>query len=189
MTGELTMKKTRSMNPQKFGLWLFLISVVMIFISLSSAYIVKKSVGDWEYIDFPQLFQVTSAIIVMSSVTMHFAYIAAKRNNIRNIKIGLALTAILAITFVLGQFYAWGQLVEDGHHFVGNPAGSFIYIFTGLHVIHLFGALIFLAVVFTNAFQYKVHSKSMLRIEMCATFWHFLGGLWLYLYLFLIFNN
>ncbi len=177
------------MHPQRFGLWLFLISVVMIFISLSSAYIVKKSVGNWEYINFPSMFQVTSAIIILSSITIHFAYISAKRNNIRNIRIGLTLTAILAIAFVIGQFKAWGQLVDAGHHFVGNPAGSFIYIFTGLHVLHLAGAIIFLVVVLTNSFQYRVHSKSLLRIEMCATFWHFLGGLWLYLYLFLILNN
>ncbi len=181
--------KVRSMHPQKFAMWLFLVSVVMIFISLSSAYIVKKSVGDWLYIDFPPLFQATTAIIILSSVSMHFAYISAKRNNIKNIRIGLAVTAVLAIVFVIGQFQAWGQLVDGGYHFVGNPASSFIYVFTGLHIVHLFGAIVFLLIVLNKAFKYKVHSKSMVRIEMCTTFWHFLGGLWLYLYLFLILNN
>ena len=190
MTGEMTLKKgVRSMHPQKFGLWLFLISVMMIFISLSSAYIVKKSVGDWVYIDFPPLFQFTSFIIVLSSITMHFAYFSAKRNNLRNLRIGLGATGVLAIVFVIGQMMAWGQLVDGGFHFVGNPASSFIYVFTGLHILHLFGAFVFLSVVLVNSFQYRVHSKSLLRIEMCTTFWHFLGGLWLYLYLFLIFNN
>jgi len=120
---------------------------------------------------------------------MQFAYVAAKRNNIKNIRIGLALTAILALAFVIGQYKAWAQLVDAGHYFVGNPASSFIYVFTGLHVIHLLGAIVFLLIVMSKAFKYQVHSKSMVRIEMCATFWHFLGGLWLYLYLFLIFNN
>lgn len=190
MTGEVAVKKgIRSMHPQKFGLWLFLVSVVMIFVSLSSAYVVKKSVGDWIYIDFPSMFKVTSALIVLSSLTMHFAYISAKKNNVKNIKIGLATTAILALAFVYGQFMAWGQLVDGGFHFVGNPASSFIYVFTGLHIAHLVGALIFLGIVLANSFRYKVHSKSLLRIEMCTTFWHFLGGLWLYLYLFLILNN
>ena len=190
MTGELgAPNRVRSMHPQKFGMWLFLVSVVMIFISLSSAYIVKKGIGEWVYIDFPSLFQVTSVLIVLSSVTMHFAYISAKRNNIRNIRIGLLLTALLAFSFVIGQYMAWLQLIDDGHHFVGNPAGSFIYVFTGLHVVHLIGAIIFLFIVLGQAFRYQVHSKSLVRIEMCATFWHFLGGLWLYLYLFLIYNN
>jgi cytochrome c oxidase subunit 3 len=190
MTGELAMNKgIRSMHPQKFALWLFLISVVMIFVSLSSAYVVKKSVGDWVYIDFPSMFKITSVIIILSSVSMHFAYLSAKKNNIKSVRTGLAITGILAVLFVSGQFKAWDELIAGGFHFVGNPASSFIYVFSGLHRVHLFGALVFLGVVLTNAFQFKVHSKSMLRIEMCTTFWHFLGGLWLYLYLFLILNN
>ncbi|MEQ6168941.1 cytochrome c oxidase subunit 3 [Ekhidna sp. MALMAid0563] len=189
MTGEIEAGKVRSMHPQKFAMWLFLVSVIMIFISLSSAYIVKKSVGEWIYIDFPPLFKWTTAIIILSSVSMHFAYISAKRNNIQNIRIGLAVTGILALAFIVGQVKAWGQLVDGGYHFVGNPASSFIYIFTGLHIVHLIGAVVFLLIVLAKAFKYKVHSKSMVRIEMCTTFWHFLGGLWLYLYLFLIFNN
>ena len=177
------------MHPQKFAMWLFLVSVVMIFISLSSAYIVKKGIGDWEYIQFPPLFKVTTGLIIFSSVTMHFAYLSAKRNNIKYIRVGLIATALLALAFVIGQYMAWGQLVDAGHFFVGNPSSSFIYVFTGLHVAHLLGALIFLFIVLRKAFKYEVHSKSLVRIEMCTTFWHFLGGLWLYLYLFLIFNN
>lgn len=190
MTGEIEVTgKVRSMHPQKFAMWLFLVSVVMVFISLSSAYVVKKAIGEWEYISFPPLFQVTTVLILLSSVTMHFAYLSAKKNKIKNIQIGLVLTAVLAVAFVVGQYYAWGQLVDAGHYFVGNPASSFIYVFTGLHIAHLIGAIIFLLILLNKAFKYKVHSKSLVRIEMCTTFWHFLGGLWLYLYLFLILNN
>ncbi|MEM6641563.1 MAG: cytochrome c oxidase subunit 3 [Bacteroidota bacterium] len=193
MTGEIEAGtkpvKVRAMHPQKFAMWLFLVSVVMVFVSLSSAYIVKKSVGDWVYIDFPSLFKTTSFIIILSSVSMHFAYISAKRNNIRNIRIGLVVTSFLAFAFIGGQYMAWGELVQNGHYFVGNPAGSFIYVFTGLHIAHLIGAIVFLLIVLSQSFRYRVHSKSMVRIEMCTTFWHFLGGLWLYLYLFLILNN
>ncbi len=189
MTGEIEARKIKSMHPQKFAMWLFLVSVTMVFISLSSAYIVKKSIGEWVYVDFPSLFQVTTVIIIMSSISMHFAYISAKKNNIKNIRIGLAVTMVLAVAFINGQWKAWNQLIDSGHYFVGNPAGSFIYVFTGLHVIHLLGAMIFLFIVLRKAFKYQIHSKRMVRIEMCTTFWHFLGGLWLYLYLFLILNN
>lgn len=190
MTGHVEQTQPiRSMHPQKFAMWLFIVSVIMIFISLSSAYLVKKGVGEWEYINFPPLFQITTAVIILSSVTMHFAYISARRNNIRNIRAGLIATAVLAIVFVIGQYMAWGQLVASGHFLVGNPSSSFIYIFTGLHVVHLLGAIVFLFIVLGKSLKYQVHSKSMVRIEMCTTFWHFLGGLWLYLYLFLIFNN
>ena len=181
--------KVRSLNPKLFGLWIFMGTVVMIFISLSSAYIVKKAEGDWLLIQFPQMFKLTSIMIVLSSISMHFAYIASKRNNLFNIRLGLAITALLAVGFTVGQYRAWGELVDQQIFFVGNPAGSFIYVFTGLHIAHLFGGLIFLLIVLRRAFAYKVHSKSMLSIELCTTYWHFLGGLWLYLYLFLILNN
>ncbi|MBV6644153.1 MAG: cytochrome c oxidase subunit 3 [Cyclobacteriaceae bacterium] len=179
----------RSMHPKKFAMWLFIISVVMVFISLTSAYIVKKAEGDWLLIDFPKMFNVTSILIVMSSASLHFAYISAKQNNLFRIRLGVVVTGVLALAFIVGQYLSWRELVAQDVFFVGNPAGSFIYIFTGLHVAHLVGGVVFLGIVLVNAFRYKVHSKSMAQIEMCATYWHFLGGLWLYLYLFLILNN
>ncbi|MFY0686143.1 MAG: cytochrome c oxidase subunit 3 [Cyclobacteriaceae bacterium] len=181
--------KVRSMNPKKFALWLFIITVVMLFASLTSAYLVKKSEGDWLLIQFPDMFQYTSVMIVVSSISLHMSYIAAKRNNLLNIRLGLVVTGILGIAFMIGQFFSWGELIAQDAFFVGNPAGSFIYVFTGLHMAHLFGGLIFLSVVLVKAFKYKVHSKSLGAIEMCVTYWHFLGGLWLYLYIFLIANN
>ena len=179
----------KSMHPKKFAMWLFIVSVMMTFISLSSAYIVKKAEGDWLIVDFPNLFVFTSVIIVISSITMQLAYIAAKRNNLVSLRINLTLTGVLAIAFVIGQYMSWQELISQDVFFVGNVAGSFIYVFTGLHGLHLIGGIIFLGIVLTNAFKYKVHSKSMAQIEICATYWHFLGGLWLYLYLFLILNN
>jgi cytochrome c oxidase subunit 3 len=189
IAAENTTSRVRSMNPKKFAMWLFIISIAMIFASMTSAYIVKKAEGDWLVFDFPQMFAYTSVMIVVSSITMHFAYLSAKKNNLFNIRLGLILTAALAIAFTIGQYLSWGELVAQDVYFVGNPAGSFIYIFTGLHVAHLAGGLVFLFIVLYRAFKYRVHSKNLLSIEMCTTYWHFLGGLWLYLYLFLIVNN
>ncbi len=184
-----TTVRVRSMNASKMALWIFMGTVVMIFVSLTSAYIVKKAEGDWLIFQFPELFKLTSVFIVLSSLSMHFAYISTKKNNLFNIRLGLLITAALAVAFSVGQYMSWSELVDQGVYFVGNPAGSFIYVFTGLHVAHLAGGLIYLLVVLRRAFAYKVHSKSMLGIELCATYWHFLGGLWLYLYIFLIVNN
>ncbi|MDH5608136.1 MAG: cytochrome c oxidase subunit 3 [Cyclobacteriaceae bacterium] len=181
--------EVRSMHPQKFALWLFLITVTMIFASLTSAYIVKKGEGNWLIIDFPDLFIITSVIIVVSSLTMHFAYLSAKKDRAFAVRLWLFFSGILSVAFIGGQYMAWGQLINQDIYFVGNPAGSFIYVFTGLHIAHLFGGIIFLTIVLIRAFQNQIHSKNLVSLEMCATYWHFLGGLWLYLYLFLIANN
>ncbi len=181
--------RVRSMNPKKFAMWLFIITVTMLFASLTSAYVVKQSEGNWPVFEFPSLFNTTSILIVLSSISLHYSYIAAKRDNLLQIRIGLAITSVLAVSFLIGQYLSWGQLVSQDVFFVGHPAGSFIYVFTGVHAAHLIGGLIFLGIVLFNAFNYKVHSKNMNQLEMCVTYWHFLGGLWLYLYLFLVLNN
>jgi cytochrome c oxidase subunit III len=182
-------KKPLSMHPKKFALWLFLVTVLMIFAALTSAYIVRQADGNWVIFELPNLFLVTTGIILASSVTMHWAYISVKKSNLESAKLAIGLTTVLGTSFLVGQYMAWGQLVKNSIYLVGNPSGSFVYIISGLHGLHIIGGLVFLLVVFVSIFQVKIHSKNMLRIEMCATYWHFLGGLWLYLFVFLLLNR
>lgn len=178
-----------SMHPQKFALWLFLVSIVMLFAAFTSAYIVRRGEGNWLDFDLPALFSYTSVVIVLSSITMQWAYVSAKKDNLDMLKVALSLTTVLGIAFLVGQWYAWGDLVDKDVYFVGNPSGTFIYVLTGVHGVHLISGVIFLIIVLISSFRYKVHSKSLLRIEMCATYWHFLGALWLYLFFFLSYNQ
>jgi cytochrome c oxidase subunit 3 len=182
-------KRPLAMNPKKFALWLFMVSVVMIFAALTSAYIVRKGEGNWLIFDIPTLFWVNTAVILASSISMHWAYLAAKRDSLETVKIATIITTLLGVAFLVGQFLAWGDLVRNGVYFVGNPSGSFVYVLSGLHGLHLVSGVIFLGVLLSATMTYKVHSKSLTRIEMCATYWHFLGGLWLYLFVFLLLNR
>ncbi len=177
------------MHPQKFAMWLFIVSIMMMFAAFTSAYVVKQSDGVWLDFEMPSMFFYSSILIVLSSVSMHGAFIATKRENVKMIRLGLVLTFILGAVFIYAQYMAWGELVDQGVYFVGNAAGSFLYVLTGLHAVHLLSAIIFLFIVLYSAIRYKIHSKSLLRMEMCTTYWHFLGGLWLYLYLFLTLNH
>lgn len=178
-----------AMHPKKFALWLFIVTVVMIFAALTSAYIVRQSEGNWLEFDLPEIFWYSSGIIVLSSLTFHWAYISAKNDNLQNLRIGMVITFLLGIIFLVSQWYGWAALVERDVYFVGNPAGSFLYVFTGLHGLHLVSGVIFLIIVLISSFRYKVHSKQLASLEMCVTFWHFLGGLWLYLFMFLLLNH
>lgn len=178
-----------SMHPKKFALWLFIVTVVMIFAAFTSAHIVRQADGDWLQYDIPQMLWVTSGIILASSITMQWAYIAAKKDKLEQVKLALSITTVLGIVFLFGQFQAWGQLVDQGVFFVGNPAGSFMYVFTGIHGAHLVSGVIYLLYMLVSAFKYKVHSKNMLNMEMSTTYWHFLGGLWIYLFIFLLLNH
>lgn len=178
-----------SMHPQKFALWLFLVSVVMIFAGLTSAYIVRQAEGNWLDYELPNIFWVTTGIIVLSSITMQWAYMSAKKDQLDQLKIALSITTLLGAIFLVGQWYSWIALIEMDVYFVGNPAGSFLYVLTGVHALHLISGVIFLIIVLISSFNYKIHSKRLTTMEMCATYWHFLGGLWLYLFVFLLINH
>jgi cytochrome c oxidase subunit 3 len=178
-----------SMHPKKFALWLFMVTVVMIFAALTSAYIVRQAEGNWLEYDLPQIFYYTSALVIISSVFLQFAYASAKKDNISNLRLGLIGAVIFGSAFLVGQWYSWVALVDKEVFFVGNPAGSFLYVFTGLHAAHLISGVIFLIIVLISTFKYKVHSQSMNTMEMATTYWHFLGGLWLYLFMFLLLNH
>jgi cytochrome c oxidase subunit 3 len=182
-------KKPMAMNPKKFALWLFIVSVVMIFASMTSAYIVRQAEGNWLFFELSQLFWINTGIILVSSITMHWAYLSAKRDKLESVKIATIITTILGISFLVGQYLAWGDLVTNRVHFVGNPSGSFVYVISGLHGLHIIGGVVFLLILLNSTFKYKVHSKSLNQIEMCVTYWHFLGGLWLYLFIFLLLNR
>ena len=181
-------KATLSMHPKKFAMWLFIVTVVMIFAAMTSAYIVRQSEGNWLEFDLPQTFWLTSGIILLSSITMHWAYVSAKRDNLKSLRIAMVITTVLGVAFLVGQYLAWGDLVAMDVYFVGNPGGSFVYVLSGLHAAHLIGGVVFLLITLVSVFRYRVHAKSMDQMEMCATYWHFLDGLWLYLFVFLLLN-
>ncbi|GAB3218142.1 cytochrome c oxidase subunit 3 [Algoriphagus aestuariicola] len=178
-----------SMHPKKFALWLFMVTVVMIFAGLTSAYIVRQSEGNWLDYDLPNIFWLTTAIAVASSLTLHWAYYSAKKDNFVNLRVGMILTVLLGVAFLVGQWYSWVAMVDRQVFFVGNPSGSFLYVFTGLHAAHLISGVIFLIIVLISTFRLKVHSRAMVTMEMATTYWHFLGGLWIYLFMFLLLNH
>lgn len=182
-------KAVFGVHPKKFLTWMFITSIVMLFAALTSAYIVRQSEGNWLDFQLPSIFYINTLILLVSSLTMHFAVVSAKKDNIEKVKVWLFVTTGLGIIFLIAQIFAWEQLVEINVYFVGNPAGSFVYVLTGLHGFHIVSGLVFLIIVLIRTFQYKVHSKSLTSIQNLATYWHFLDGLWLYLLIFLLLNR
>lgn len=178
-----------SMNPKKFALWLFIVSIVMIFAALTSAYLVRMAEGNWLLFELPSMLTVSTVVIFGSSVTLYIAQFHARKDNLQWVKVFVGLTFLLGCAFVYTQYYAWQELVAMKVFFVGNPSGSFLYVLTGVHAFHLISGLVYLLILFVNTFRLKVHSKNMLQMEMCSTYWHFLDGLWIYLFLFLKLNH
>jgi cytochrome c oxidase subunit III len=180
-------EETLSMEPKKFILWLFMAASVITFASLTSAYLVKRAEGNWAEFEVPQIFWYGTAVIILSSITMQFAVFSAKKDNFNALKTAISITFVLGLVFLYLQVQGWKDLVAQNVYFVGNASGSFFYVFTLVHGVHILFALIILGVTFTAALQMRVHAKALRRIEICTTFWHFLGVVWIYLFAFLLY--
>lgn len=180
---------TLSVDPKKFILWLFIVSILMLFASQTSAYLVRRAEGNWLEFEMPVVFWYSTFVLLVSSLSMHWAYYSAKKDNFNNLKIAISVTFVLGLAFLYMQFQGWREMVDMKVYFVGNPSGSFLYVFTGLHAFHLISGLLVLLLALISAFRFKVHAKSLRRIEVCATYWHFLDILWVYLFFFLLTFN
>lgn len=180
----VTVRKKNKLHAKEFLLWAFMVSVFMIFAGLTSAVIVRKADGNWlEYV-LPSAFGWSTAFVFLSSVSLQWSVTRARRDELGQLKTGLLITLVLGTLFLLSQWMAFRQMVDVGLYLVGNPSTSFLYVITGLHGLHMLSAVVVLFVIFAQVFQYKVHSKNMLSIRLGTLYWHFLGVLWLYLYVF-----
>ncbi len=176
-------------NPKKFVLWLLIVASVMLFAGFTSAYIVRQGEGNWRVFELPSLFTVNTIIIAVSSIFMQWAYMAAKKDELGQIKIALAITLALGLAFVAGQWFAYKELVQNNVYLSGNPSESFVYIISFMHLLHIVGGIVFVLVTFIKSLQLNIHKKNLLTISLCNTYWHFLGILWIYLFVFFQLNR
>lgn len=166
-------------------LWLGIISIIMLFGGLTSAYIVRQAEGNWVHFELPKMFYVSTGILLLSSAAMQWAVMSVKGNRLGNLKLALLITLGLGLGFVFFQFLAWTALVEQKIFFIGNPSGSFLYVISGLHVVHVGAGLLALVVVTAKSIMEKYRSTNYAGVTLCATYWHFLDVLWIYLFVFL----
>ncbi len=183
-------EETLSMNPKKFMLWLAIVSIMMMFAGWTSGYLVRKAEGRWHEFEIPQIFWYSTAILLISSVSMIFAVRAAKKDNFNTLKTAISITFVFGIAFLVMQVLGFSDLIQNKLFFAGSDvASSWLYALVGLHAAHVISGLVVLLISLISAFGFKKESKNLLRIQLCATYWHFLDLLWLYLFLFLYFNR
>jgi len=182
--------KVNNQKHLKILLWLGIAGMVMLFSALISAYVVMEGRTSWMHYDLPAIFSISTAVILLSSISMNKALSATKANESQKASAALLITLFLGLLFAVLQFVGWHDLYANNIVFAGqnsNPAGSFIYVFTGLHIAHLLGGIIALLVTLYKNSKRVYSSENRLGVELCASYWHFLDGLWLYLFLFLVF--
>ncbi|WP_286761309.1 cytochrome c oxidase subunit 3 [Salegentibacter sp. UBA1130] len=178
-------------RAKKMMLWFGIISMIMTFGGLTSAYVVSKTRPDWlTEFDLPNAFMWSTLVIVLSSLTFMLAKQSILTGNRRNASALLIGTLVLAVLFVALQFNGFTEIIAEGYYFTGSESSittSFIYVLVLVHMAHLLAGIITLLVVIYNHFKQRYKKGQMLGIELGATFWHFVDLMWIYLFVFLYF--
>jgi len=179
-------QEKNTIHPLKFVMWAGCASIVMMFAGLSSAYIVKRNQTNWLTFDIPVIFYYSTAVILLSSVTIMLSRKAFINRRMRQYKGWLFGTTVLGILFVFLQYSGFKELWASGITLTRNVSFSFLYIIVGLHALHVMGGVIALLIMYLKSFSQRRKNYNQVYIDLMNIYWHFVDFLWIYLFLFLI---
>ncbi len=185
-------KDRLNLAPKKFNMWLFVFTSFMFFAALTSGFIVYVGGrgGHGTGIVLPTVFQYSTLVIILSSFTLFMASRAAKELQFVTQRVYLGITVLLGLAFFAIQLYGWSLLVKMGVYFTNpNASQSFIYVFTGMHLLHILGGLGLLLYAIAGSYYNIGQVKNLFRMEFASIFWHFIDIIWIYLYVFLLLNQ
>ena len=177
-------------NRYRIGTLVSLASIAMLFTSLSSAYIVRSGVTyDWYPITVPRVLYGSTALILLSSLSIEIARRKLKQGLSGTYSKYLLLTLLLGLGFLVSQLLAWRQLAAQGIYISSHPHSSFFYVLTGAHAVHLAGGLMALGFLWRRSRRHldetRLIAKRQAAADAVSIYWHFMDALWIYLFLLL----
>jgi cytochrome c oxidase subunit III len=150
---------------------------------------VRRQTGTWMKFDLPFTFWISTAVLLISSISMNWVVQSVKKNDLKMLPNAALATLILGLGFGVCQFISWATLIGKNIYFTGptsSASASYLYILCALHLCHVLGGVIALTVVYLKSLRKKYSADNYLGIKLCAIYWHFLDGLWVYLFLFML---
>ena len=182
----MVIDQNKKIHPHKFTLWVGIGSIIMMFAGLTSAYIVKREQPGWTSFTSPIAFYYSTAVMLMSSITIFLAGKSFRERRMIRYKKMVATSAILGLVFVLLQGLGFSRLWVSGITFHGSGAGQFFYIIAGLHALHVLGGIIALVTLYIRARNARIRSYNVVPVDVVSTYWHFVDLLWIYLFIFFL---
>jgi cytochrome c oxidase subunit 3 len=172
---------TPSPNRYFTGIGLGIVSILMFFMALASAFLVRKGSSNyWVPVHLPAVMWINTLALLASSSTLELARRRLAQSDLPGFRRMWAATTALGVLFLIGQLVAWRQLVAQGVYLATNPASSFFYIFTAAHGVHLLGGVGALLYVSLRKFENTPISLPT-AAEVTSYYWHFMDGLWVFL--------
>jgi cytochrome c oxidase subunit 3 len=177
-------------NRYRIGMLVSLASIAMLFTSLSSAYVVRSGVTyDWFPIAVPRVMFGSTALIILSSISIEIARRKLKQSLTETYSKYLLLTGLLGAGFLVSQWIAWRHLAQQGIYLSSNPYSSFFYLLTGAHAVHIAGGLLALIFLWFRSRRHLTEARLIAKRQAVADavsiYWHFMAALWIYLFLLL----
>ncbi|MBB6470162.1 cytochrome c oxidase subunit 3 [Aminobacter lissarensis] len=170
------------LHPAKLGLGVFLAVVGALFALFISAYFMRMVYADWQAAPMPWLLWLNTGMLVLASVALQCAVVAAHKGQVDNLRLALLVGALTSVAFLGGQLLAWRDLAANGYFAAENPAVSFFYLITAMHGLHIIGGLLVLGRTNVRAWRGERPAQLTLTTELCAMYWHVLLVVWLVLF-------
>jgi cytochrome c oxidase subunit 3 len=191
-------EEPRRFSPDRYriGVLVGLASILMMFTALASAYVVRSGMPtstDWRGGEMPSFVYLSTGLILLSSLTFTRAKAALRHKEPAGYRMWLGVTLLLGFGFLASQILAWRELVGRGLYLASNPHSSFFYVLTGLHALHLLGGIAALALLYAYARRAgaeeeggEAEVKRRALTDVVGIYWHFMDGLWVFLFLLLL---
>lgn len=171
-----------SMPPERIGLWTFLAVATSVFGLFIVAYNFRLELDDWVSVPKPLMLWLNSALLILASIALQWARVAASEDKLPTVKVGLIAGGLFSLAFIGGQFIAWRQLTATGYFMTANPANSFFYLITALHGVHVLGGLWVWAKTSFKVLRGSKLEDVRLSVELCTVYWHYLLIVWAVLF-------
>lgn len=194
-----TFSLIEKIHPHKMLLYLAIFGSSLIFLFIVIGYTISQpNAEDFIRFKFPKAFVVSLVLLLLSSFSISKALPAFLRDDMKTLKWYLGLTLFLGIAFAMSQYFGWYELKRSGIYFSGKAAGSYLYVISGLHILHLAGGLVFLTFIYTKVSRIirdpvktlimVTNPYEKIRMEMLATYWHFIDIVWVILFFYFLFS-
>lgn len=184
------LEKLRKIHPFKLFMWIAIFSIGIMFLFLIVGFVLTNKI---EKFYLPRYFTLSTLLLAASSFAMSRTLGAYKNDQIKVLHTGLVAAFLIAQVFVYSQWCGWQELQSHGIHLQGEANGSYLYLLSGLHLVHFFGGMLFLLFIYRKVFLafkdpvkniiYVTDPYEYMKLELLNIYWHFMGGLWLVMYL------
>ena len=174
------------LSTNQLGIWALLGTLSMLFAGFASAYLVRRAGADWQRVPLPGILWINTIVLLSSSVTLEVARSAERRGQAAALKGWLLITTLLGLAFLGGQLMGWRQLAARGVYLPTSPYSSFFYMLTAVHGAHLLGGILALGYALWRVWRARWTPAQPERVNGCATYWHFVDGVWVFLYLLML---